>query len=57
MRNKFESLSTQVKCNIDVPMVSETKIDDSFPVGSFVIDGFSAPYRLDRDINGGGIML
>ena len=38
-------------------MVSETKIDDSFPVGNFVIDGFSTPYQLDRDSNGGGIML
>ena len=38
-------------------MVSETKIDDSFPVGNFVIDGFSTPYRLDCDSNGGGIML
>ena len=57
MRNKFESLSTQVKGNIDVLMVSETKIDDSLPVGNFVIDGFSTPYRLDRDSNGGGVML
>ena len=38
-------------------MVSETKIDNSFPVGNFVIDGFSTPYRLHRDSNGGGIML
>ena len=57
MRNKFGSFSTQVKGNIDALMVSETKIDDSFPVGNFVVDGFSTPYRLDRDSNGGGIML
>ena len=38
-------------------MVSETKIDDSFPAGNFVIGGFSTPYRLDRDSNGGDIML
>ena len=57
MRNKFESLFTQVKGNIDVLMVSEAKIDDSFPVDNFVIDGFSTPYRSDRDSNGGGIML
>ena len=57
MRNKFESLSTQVKGNIDFLMVSETKIDDTFPVGNFVVDGFSTPYWLDRDSNGGGIML
>ena len=38
-------------------MVSETKTDDSFPVANFVIDGFSTPYRSDRDSNGGGIIL
>ena len=38
-------------------MISETKIDDSFPVGNFIIEGFSTPYRLDYDSNGGGIML
>ena len=57
IRNKFEFLSTQVKGNIDVLMVSETKIDNSFPVGNFVINGYSTPYRLDRDSSGGGIML
>ena len=38
-------------------MISETKIDDSFPVGQFIIDGFSPPYRLDRNSHGGGLML
>ena len=57
IRNKFEFLSTQVKGNIDVLMVSETKIDYSFLVGNFVIDGFSTPYRLDCDSNGGDILL
>ena len=38
-------------------MVSETKIDNRFLAGNFVIDGFSIPYRLDRDSNDGGIML
>ena len=57
IRNKFEFLSTQVKGNIGVLMVSETKIDNSFPFGNFVIDGFSTPYQLDHDSNGGGIML
>ena len=57
IRNKFEFLSTQLKENLDVLIVSETKIDNRFLVGNFVIDGFSIPYRLDRDSNGGGIML
>jgi hypothetical protein len=38
-------------------MISETKLDSTFPVGQFVINGFSTPFRLDRNRNGGGIML
>ena len=34
-------------------MISETKIDESFPKGNFLIDGFSTPYRIDRDSKGG----
>ena len=57
IRNKFELLSEQVRGNVDVLTVSETKIDDSFPIGNFLIYGFSPPYRLDHDSKGGGIML
>ena len=35
-------------------MISETKINESFPNGNFIIEGFSTPYRLDRDSKGGG---
>ena len=35
-------------------MVSETKIDDSFPIGHFLIHGFSS---IDRDSKDDGIML
>ena len=38
-------------------MVSETKLDDSFPKGPFLIEGFHSPFRLDSNRNGGGIML
>ena len=38
-------------------LVLETKIDDSFPQGQFVIDGFSSSYRLDHNCLGGGLML
>ena len=50
-------LPDQIKGNIDVLLVLETKIDDSFPIRSFLIDGFSTPYRLDRNSNGGGLIL
>ena len=38
-------------------MISETKVDDSFPHSQFEIAGYSSPFRLDRDSYGGGIML
>ena len=38
-------------------MISETKLDNSFPVSQFLIDGYTPPFRLDCDNNGGGIML
>ena len=43
IRNKFEEL----KGTVDVLMISETKIDDSFPIANFLIDSFSQPYRID----------
>ena len=38
-------------------MISETKLDDSFPTRQFLIKGFSAPYRLERNRSGGGILV
>ena len=38
-------------------MVSEMKLDDSFPEGQFLMEGFHSPFRFDRNRNGGGIML
>ena len=38
-------------------MISQTKIDESFPASQFLIDGFSSPYHLDRNSNGGGILV
>ena len=42
---------------IDISMITETKLDDTFPVSQFEIDGFSTPFRLDRNKNGGDILL
>ena len=57
IRNKFESLVKYVGNNLDTLMVSETKIDDTFPQSQFLMEGFSKPYRLDRTGKGGGILL
>ena len=57
IRKKFDSLIEITAGNIDILMRSETKLDDSFPKGQFLIKGFTEPYRLDRNSQGGGIML
>ena len=43
--------------NIDVLLISETKLDASFPSSQFILDGFTPLYRLDITQHGGGIML
>ena len=57
LKNKFDLFSEQIKGHIDMLMVSEKKLDDSFPEGQFLIDGFHSPFRFDRSKNGGRIML
>ena len=55
--SKFDLFSEQIKGTIDVLKISETKIDYSFPIGQFLIEGFCTPYRLDRNSKGGGVLL
>ena len=38
-------------------LLSESKLDDSFPLGQFLIDGFHAPFKFDFHKNGRGIIL
>ena len=54
---KFEPLKKIIKENVDILLVSETKIDDSFPEGRFFIEGYKEPIRLDRNKNGGGLLF
>ena len=57
IRNKFEALKFIIDNNIDVLSISETKLNDSFPTVQFLIKGFSAPYRFDRNSKGGGLYI
>ena len=57
IRNKFDVLVDMISNNIDILLLSETKIDDSFPDAQFFIPGFHIPYRLDRSKTGGGVLL
>ena len=37
-------ISNMVKGHIDVLMISESKLDNSFPDGQFLIEGYGAPF-------------
>ena len=50
-------LEELIKDKIDISLVSETKLDSSFPSGKFVIKCYSTPFRLYRNQNGGGLLL
>ena len=54
---KFDQLKETVLKYVDVLVLTETKLDDSFPNVQFLADSFSEPYRYDRNRNGGGIMI
>ena len=56
LRSKFDSLVEILHSNVDLPLISETKIDSSFPAAQFKIKGYT-PYRLERNSNEGGILL
>ena len=44
------------KLRIQVMIISETKIDGSYPDAQFAIPGYMPPYRSDRKKRGGGIL-
>ena len=46
-----------VRDKVDLPMISETKLDISFPDAQFCMKSYSKPYGLDRNSKEGGIIL
>ena len=56
VRNKFSSLQQIVLSKTDIFLLSETKIDDSFPDSQFFAVCFKM-HRKDRTKSGGGLLL
>ena len=50
-------MSSQITKYVDIILLSETKLHDSFPTAQFSLNAFCKPNRLDRSSNGGGILL
>ena len=42
---------------LNILIITEIKLDNTFPVSQFHIDGYSKPCRLDRNKNGSGIII
>ena len=57
LRIKFELPAQQIEDNIGILMISETKLDENIPATTFFTNGFSSFHCLDRNCNGGSILL
>ena len=59
IKNKIDELRELIK-DVDIFVVSETKLDSSFPNAQFHIHGFREPFRKDRSNrgnHGGGLIV
>ena len=55
--SKFDEVKVIGQGFFDILIINETNLDASFPVNQFFIKDFSTPYRLDRNRNGGAIII
>ena len=54
---KFEQLKYLISNHVDILVLTETKLSKTFATSSFLIDGFSSPFRLNRNRKGGSILI
>ena len=54
---EFDELRLVVTGISNILIITETRLEDTFPLSQFHIDDFSTPYRLDRNRNTGGILI
>ena len=45
LRKRLEFLKEQIQDNIDILIISETKIDAGFSIGQVLLNGYSTPLR------------
>ena len=57
LESKFEALKLLIENILNVLVVTETKIDESYPTSQLEINGFGTPFMLDRNKHGGGFMI
>ena len=57
LSSKFDDLKVLTSGIFDILIITETKLDETYPISQFHINGYSMPYRLDRNRNGGGVII
>ena len=55
--NKFDNLKMIMQAKIDILVITETKTDSTFSLNQFAMQGYSKPYRFDRNRNGGSVLI
>ena len=55
--NKLDNLKLIIQVKIDIIVITKTKTNSNFPLNQFAIQGYSKPYRFDRNRNGGGVFI
>ena len=55
--NKFEQLKELVMKYIDILVNTETKLNNLFPTSQVLVKRFAESFSLDRNRNGGGVMI
>ena len=57
LRNKFYQLKILVQDKTNILVVTESKLDDTFPDSQFHIPGYKVPFRKDTNKLDGGIIV
>ena len=53
----MQNLDSLINGKVDILSIAETKLDDSFPDGQFILHGYKKPYRLDVNGRSGGLLV
>ena len=54
---KYNDFKLIIPGNIDIMILVETKLDNSYPTSQFLIDSYSTLFRRDRNKSRGGILV
>ena len=55
--NEFQQLKDIVMLYIDILILTEIRLVDTFPAVQFLVSGFSKPCKLGRNRNGEGVLI